>query len=355
MNTLGQILKSRIDADGAISLHDYMQIALSHPEYGYYASKEPFGSGGDFITAPEISQMFGELIGLWCVDAWSKLGAPKKIHLVELGPGNGTLMADILRSARLAPQFLSAADIHLVENSDRLKRRQMKKLNTDAITWHSELPDFNDAPVLLIANEFFDALPIHQYKRQSGAWYERLVACNNLQFEYILSDTPSTLSYSPISAKEGDIFETCPAAESIISKLGTLLFRSGGAALIIDYGAMAEEIGDSFQAVQGHRFCDPFSKPGEADLTAHVNFSNFVRIANSCKIRIDGPAYQGRFLQRLGIEARYSLLCRNATAEQRDKLTSDLRRLVGTDEMGTLFKVLALSHKMSAAPEGFGV
>ena len=353
MNALSKILKSRIEEEGPLSLHDYMQAALTHPEYGYYSAQDPFGKAGDFITAPEISQMFGELIGLWAVDVWAKLGAPKKFNLVELGPGNGTLMADALRSARLVPDFIEAMQLHLVETSTRLKARQAEKLKKFDAQWHDEMPDLGDAPLLLIANEFFDALPIHQYIYISGKWFERLVTSENNRFNYAISSKPTPVEADVGSVKDGDIFETCPEADALVDKICTLLARSGGAALIIDYGAMTSQIGDSFQAMRRHGFSDPLAAPGEADLTAHVKFGHFAEIAKANNIRVDGPTTQGRFLERLGIEARCRLLARTASEAQQRKLTTDLRRLTSAEEMGTLFKTLALSHNMLAPPEGF--
>jgi NADH dehydrogenase [ubiquinone] 1 alpha subcomplex assembly factor 7 len=263
-------------------------------------------------------------------------------------------MADALRSARLAPEFLKAARIHLIETSNPLKIRQAEKLKDFDIFWHSEMPDFDDAPLLLLANEFFDALPIHQYVQKSNQWYERLITCAKDRFDYVLAEKPSILKASPASVKEDDVFETCPEADLLIGRVSNILARAGGAALIIDYGTMTEEIGDSFQAMKKHGFSDPLLTPGEADLTAHVKFANFIKIAQSANIRVDGPTTQGRFLERLGIEARHHLLSRNGSEIQRDKLAMDLRRLTSAEEMGILFKTLALSHNMAAAPEGFG-
>tara|TARA_R110002111_G_scaffold71496_2_gene114749 strand:- start:1522 stop:2586 length:1065 start_codon:yes stop_codon:yes gene_type:complete len=353
MNALGKIIKARIEKDGPISLHDYMQIALGHPEYGYYARQNPFGTEGDFITAPETSQMFGELIGLWAVDVWDKLGRPKKFYLVELGPGNGTLMADAQRSARLVPEFLTAAEIHLIENSARLRERQAYTLPDHGIHWHDELPELSGAPVILIANEFFDALPIHQYCHQSGAWFERMIALRDGNFVYALANTPASVK-SAASADDGDILELCPAGNKMIEQVSKLLFREGGAALIIDYGADEILLGDSFQAVKRHGYTDPLVKPGEADLTTHVRFSCLKEIALSYNITVQGPTTQGRFLERLGVEARHHQLRKNASDEQRKKLDAQLRRLISSSEMGTLFKVMALSHNVVAATEGFG-
>ncbi|WP_340151795.1 SAM-dependent methyltransferase [uncultured Sneathiella sp.] len=353
MNPLGELLKARIEREGPISLHDYMEMAVSHPEHGYYARQNPFGAEGDFITAPEASQMFGELIGLWAVDVWVKLGQPGKFYILELGPGNGTLMGDALRSARLVPEFLAAAEIHLIETSARLKERQAETLDDHDIHWHDELPDLVGAPIILIANEFFDALPIHQYSYQSGTWVERMITLRDGKFAYQLADTPVAITSAP-SADDNDILELCLAGDRLIEQISKLIFREGGAALIIDYGATETILGDSFQAMKRHEYADPLASPGEADLTTHVRFSNLREIALSCGITVQGPIPQGRFLERLGIEARHHQLKKNAGEVQRKNLDTQLRRLISSSEMGTLFKVMALSHNTSAATEGFG-
>ncbi len=353
MNDLGKLLKARIEKTGPISIYDYMKQALGHPEYGYYSRQDPFGEQGDFITAPEISQMFGELIGLWAVDVWVKLGCPNKFHLVELGPGNGTLMADALRSARLAPDFLAAAEIHLVENSARLKAQQAAALKSYEVNWHTDLPDLTGAPIILVANEFFDALPIRQYCFSKGNWRERLVTSIDNKFDFVLSTDVTPLDLAS-SGKEGDIVETCPDGEQIVDRVCGHLSKVGGALLIIDYGAADTLVGDSFQALKGHKHSNPLTSPGEADLTAHVKFATLRKIAAKHGVMVQGPTPQGRFLERLGIEARHHLLRQKADDTQKKKLDAQLRRLTSASEMGTLFKVMALSHNMSAATEGFG-
>lgn len=353
MNELGRHLAAEIEKSGPISLYDYMKAALGHPEYGYYSRQNPFGEQGDFITAPEISQMFGELIGLWAVDVWFKLGSPEKFHLIELGPGNGTLMADALRSACVVPGFLAAMQIELVENSPRLRAKQADALSGYSPSWHDELPDLEGAPIILVANEFFDALPICQYCYQDGDWYERLVIDAGDRFTFTLSPEPTSLKSAPVGA-DGDIYEICPDGEAMTARISKLLSTNSGAALIIDYGAEDALLGDSFQAVKGHSSVDPLTNPGEMDLTAHVKFATLKNIATSCGVAVEGPTTQGRFLERLGIEARHHMLRQKADDAQRSKLDSQLRRLTSAAEMGTLFKVMALSHNMPVATEGFG-
>ena len=353
MNALGGIIKGRIENDGPISLYDYMKMALGHPVHGYYSHQDPFGEAGDFITAPEISQMFGELIGLWAVDVWTKLGNPDKFHLVELGPGNGTLMADALKSARLVPEFLAASEIHLIENSARLRAKQAATLESHHVCWHNALPNLEGAPVILLANEFFDALPIHQYFYKSDSWRERLVTTMDDGFAFDLSPKASPLPHAP-AAINGDVFEVCPEGELIIKQISTILSKERGAALIIDYGSTETLLGDSFQALKGHEYADPLHTPGEVDLTAHVKFNTLAEIAQAHNILVQGPTAQGRFLERLGIEARHHLLRQKAGNAQKEKLDAQLRRLTSAKEMGTLFKVMALSHQVSRPTEGFG-
>lgn len=335
-----------------------MNTALAHPEYGYYQKADPFGERGDFVTAPEISQMFGELIGLWCVDCWVKLGTPAKFHLMELGPGQGTLMSDALRSAALAPDFLNSVQIHMVETSDRLTHIQQKKMAAFDVQWHSEIPDFDENPILVIANEFFDALPIHQFERSEGHWFERLVTLADHAFSLKLSSTPTDPALydlpSSSSAEDGNIAEVNPIARSVTHSLATLLQRNGGAALCIDYGPTQSAFGDSFQAVQDHKYVDVLQDPGSADLTAHVDFEVLAKIAQKCGCTTLPVSTQGRFLERLGIEARVWQLSKDATPVQKEKIANDMKRLVSTQEMGTLFKTFSFYHHMQEPPSGFG-
>ncbi len=356
MSTLADILKDQIRETGPLSVYDFMDQALSHPEYGYYKRGNPFGKDGDFVTAPEISQMFGELIGLWCVDCWTKLGAPSHVHLVELGPGNGTLMKDALRSARLVPDFLQAATVHLVETSPALKKKQQSLLSEHGITWHETIPDFDNGPILLIANEFFDALPIRQYVLTEGALKERGITCKDGSFVFTLVEKaenglPQDLILPEM--QEGDVIETSPMAETLHHRIAKQLRSHGGAALYVDYGTAERAAGDSFQAVRNHQFTNPLDQPGQSDITAHVDFSTLVRIAEHEKCDVLPVTSQGRFLERLGIEARALALSRSADETQKEVIAADLKRLVSTSGMGTLFKALSFYHAMQAPPAGF--
>jgi len=354
MTPLTKILREKIEKHGPLSVHDYMEMALSHPEYGYYTRQNPFGKSGDFVTAPEVSQMFGELIGLWSLDIWSKLGAPAKFNLVELGPGNGTLMVDALRSGALIPDFIKAAHVHLIETSEQLKARQKAAISHPSVFWHSDLLDLDTDPTIVIANEFFDALPIHQYESIAGQWFERCIDWEEGHFTFSLSDKPAKELQPPPDTEGSHILEICPLGINSFNKACRLLQKSGGAVLIIDYGSSEAVYGDSFQAVRDHASQNPLEDPGLSDLTAHVKFPQLIEEAQRYPVDIHGPTSQGRFLERLGIETRAALLSRSATKEQQNSIASDLRRLTSTSEMGTLFKVLAISCNLTAPPEGFG-
>jgi NADH dehydrogenase [ubiquinone] 1 alpha subcomplex assembly factor 7 len=355
MNPLTQIIRDRIKEKGPVSVREFMTLALSHPEYGYYSRQKAFGKTGDFVTAPEISQMFGELIGLWCIDIWYKLGAPERFNLVELGPGNGTLMIDALRSSSLVPNFVKAAKIHFVENSSRLVRKQKAALSHTPTFWHTEFPDLEDFPTIVIANEFFDALPIRQFEMKSGKWHERLIDWNEDQFTFTTDAAPEANLQPHPDIEEGTIFETSPLSDNVLDKICKTLRKTGGAALVIDYGASTSNYGDSFQAVRHHKPQNPLTDPGLADLTSHVKFHHLMDIAKQNSMDVNGPTPQGRFLELLGIEARAALLSRSATEEQQKTIASELRRLTSAAEMGTLFKVIAFSHKLATPPEGFDV
>lgn len=353
-------LKARISREGPLSVADVMSEALLHPEHGYYTNREPFGAAGDFTTAPEISQMFGELIGLWAAVVWQQMGAPRTLRLIELGPGRGTLMSDALRAAKQLPGFLAATQIHLVEASPRLRALQQQTLNGHNVSWHERLEEVPDGPTLLICNEFFDALPIHQLVRKGQSWCERRVGLSEPGDELAWTDTavPSTQAelVEPRLAglaKEGDIVEVSPASLDVATTIAERLQAFGGAALVIDYGHLESGLGDTLQAVLRHEFADILSTLGEADLTAHVDFSALARTVVASGARVQGAATQGAFLRSLGIEARAAKLMAGATSNQRSQVESALKRLIADEEMGTLFKVMAWSDSRMADLPGF--
>ncbi len=357
MNELLQHIQAIIRTEGPISLAAYMGLALGHPKHGYYQQGNPFGAAGDFITAPEISQMFGELIGLWCIQRWHDMGSPREFMLCELGPGRGTLMADALRAARIAPDFLNAAQVHLVETSRALRECQKANI-ARPITWHGGVADLPPLPALIIANEFFDALPIRQFQRTAGGWHERMVACDRDtdQLCFALSPVPvrddAIFPAAMRLAPEGAIAELCPAGQGVITSLAAHIQQYGGGTLIIDYGPAVSAAGDSFQAVRGHGYCDPLQNPGHADLTAHVDFQSLAEAARSAGCQADGPVPQGQFLLQLGLAARAQRLTQNASPKEQEAIKSAFHRLTDSDQMGSLFKAMALRHPALAPSPG---
>ena len=359
MGGLGDHLGRRIALKGPLTVAEYMAEVLGHPRFGVYACRDPIGAAGDFTTAPEISQMVGELVGLWCAVVWRSMGEPDPIRLVELGPGRGTLMADALRAARGVPAFRAAIRLHLVETSARLRTGQRQALAECDLqrdpAWHESLAGVPDGPLVVVANEFFDALPIRQFERTRMGWCERLVgidAGGGLRF--VLAPSPSppippNLTDAPI----GSVVEIRPAAAGIAHELGRRVARFGGAALIVDYGHAESAAGDTLQAVRRHRYLDPLDAPGTADLTAHVDFQVLARAAADGGARTWGPVPQGRFLESLGIGARAGALSGNATPGQAADIRAAHRRLVDPVEMGTLFKILAVAHPDLPPPSGF--
>ena len=327
-----------------MSVAQYMALALGHPEHGYYMTRDPFGRGGDFTTAPEISQMFGEMIGAWTLDTWQRMGAPP-VAVVELGPGRGTLMADLMRVAtRLSPDFAAAVTMHLVETSPGLRAIQAGRLAAYAPVWHGDLSTLPDGPSILVANEFFDALPIRQFVATERGLAEQCIGpdpgTGELAFMVERHAAPFSGSYTP-APKEGMIVETCPQAIAIARYLARRIAAQGGAALILDYG-YTEPQGDTFQAVRDHRYANVLHDPGDADLTAHVDFAALSHAAREEGAVVSGPIGQGEFLLSLGMAHRAERL---GTPEAR----AALARLTGPDRMGTLFKVLLLSQAGAAS------
>lgn len=363
MNTLEAIIREMIAQEGPISLELYMALALSHPAHGYYRKKTPIGAAGDFITAPEISQMFGELIGLWCVEVWRMMGAPKPFHLVELGPGRGTLMADALRAARAAPEFLAALDVHLVETSAPLRESQRLALAGRGvlIDWHETIEELPPGAAIFIANEFFDALPVRHYVHHAGGWRERRVGLDSCgQFCFGLTGDIEPGVSAP--GEPGQILEVGVVAAGMMTQLAARIAAQGGALVAIDYGYAGPARGETLQALRRHTFVDPLQDPGEADLTAHVDFSSLGRAARAAGASVHGPMPQGEFLTRLGIFERAAILRRNADPRQGAAIDAALERLAGgapgreeATHMARLFKVLAVTPPEFPAPPGFDV
>nr|WP_244313924.1 class I SAM-dependent methyltransferase [Roseibium denhamense] len=349
-------IKARIAASGPLTIAEFMSVCLTDPEAGYYTTREPFGAKGDFITAPEVSQMFGELIGAVCLGGYEAIGRPEAFHLVELGPGRGTLMADFLRMAALRPAFLDAGELHLVEMSARLRALQSETLKAAPLTPHFQdrFQDVPEGPLILVANEFFDALPIHQFVRTKGGWQERhigLDASGELCFGVGSVRLPEALT--PASAQDaplGSILETQPAANAIAHDIGSRIASHGGIALFIDYGYEKPAAGDTLQALHKHAFDDVLAHPGEADLTAHVNFEALAAAAKDAGAAALPLMTQGDFLLKSGLLERAGSLGTGRPHTEQEAIRDAVERLAGPDQMGKLFKVLAITQKGVSFP-----
>src|SRR5579863_752277 len=356
MSALGDEIRALIEAHGPISLERFMALALTHPVHGYYMHRDPFGASGDFTTAPEISQMFGELIGLWAVEVWSSMGSPSPVRFIELGPGRGTLMSDALRAGRVAPTFRAAVDVCLVEASPTLAAIQHETLLTAGapISWVSQWRDAPEGPSIIIANEFLDALPARQYVRGLRDWREKVVALDDkgaLAFQL----APDVEPYIAARAMEGAVLEVSAMGHRLVYAIGERVARQGGAALFIDYGHTTTRFGDTLQAVRSHRPVDPLSEPGTADITVHVDFAAMARSARAAGAAVYGPIEQGDFLRALGLDQRASALMRRAGPQQASDIESARLRLAGRgeNEMGALFKAMVVANRNLPTPPGF--
>jgi SAM-dependent MidA family methyltransferase len=344
-------IKKLIKSSGPMPVWRYMELCLTHPQHGYYISRDPLGREGDFTTAPEVSQMFGELIGLWAASVWKAMGSPSVLRLVELGPGRGTMMADALRAVRVLPQLHESLTVHLVEINGRLRQRQRAALSGERnVSWHGTMDEIPDGPSIILANEYFDVLPIHQVVKRETGWHERVVELDgNGRLMFGAAPEPSPrfdVLLPPLvrTAPIGAVFEWRPDSE--IMKIATRVRGQGGAALIIDYGHFRSDAGETFQAIARHSFADPLKAAGLADVTAHVDFQALARAAEDMGARVHGPVTQGDFLKRLGIETRAATLMAKTTLEVSADISASLKRLTdsGRGGMGSLFKVLAISE-----------
>lgn len=342
-------IAGEIRRSGPLTVERYMDLCLNDPQAGYYATRPRLGEAGDFITAPHVSQMFGELVGLWAAETWAALGAPDRIILAEMGPGDGTMMGDVLRAARAAPAFAAAAEVWLAETSAPLREIQRGRLGNSA-RWAQRLGELpSDAPIILLANEVLDCLPIRQAVRVAGAWRERRVALDDGGALAFAAGKPQELPGAPDDAPEGAVFEWSPAVEALGREVGALVTRAGGAALFIDYGRDAPEASDTLQALVGHRKRPPLTEPGEADLTAHADFPAFLAGARSAGAAVSRIVSQGEFLRRLGVDVRADALAR-ARPDRADVILRQLRRLTSAEGMGVLFKVAAVASPGVAPP-----
>ena len=343
-------IKKLIKSSGPMPVWRYMELCLTHPRHGYYVSRDPLGREGDFTTSPEVSQMFGELLGLWSASIWKAIGSPPLLRLVELGPGRGTMMADALRALRVLPPLYQSLSIHLVEINPVLREKQRATLSgVRNISWHDTVDDVPDGPAVILANEYFDVLPIHQVVKRETGWHERVVEIDpngKLAFGAAAEPMPRfELLLPPLvrAAPAGAVFEWRPDTE--IMKIASRVRDQDGAALIIDYGHLRSDAGDTFQAIARHSFTDPLKNPGQADVTAHVDFQALARAAEDLGARVHGPVTQGEFLKRLGIEARADGLMAKASLEVASDIAGALKRLTdsGRGGMGSMFKAVAIS------------
>jgi len=344
-------IKKLIKSSGPMPVWRYMELCLTHPSYGYYISRDPLGREGDFTTSPEVSQMFGELLGLWVGSVWKAIGSPPLLRLIELGPGRGTLMADALRALRVLPPLYQALSIHLVEINPVLREKQKAALSgVPIIAWHDSIDQVPNGPAVILANEYFDVLPIHQAVKRETGWHERTVEIDDggkLTFGFAPDPMPRfEVLLPPLvrAAPIGAVFEW--RSDTEIMKIATRMRDQGGAALIIDYGHVRSDAGDTFQAIARHSFADPLKNPGQADVTAHVDFQALARAAEDLGARVHGPVPQGDFLKWIGIETRAVTLMAKASLEVSEDISSALKRLTGDGRgaMGSMFKVLAVSE-----------
>jgi SAM-dependent MidA family methyltransferase len=359
-NPLEAEIRNLIAAAGPMPLSQYMRLCLTHPQYGYYVNRDPLGSGGDFITSPEITQMFGELIGLWMAAVWRQLGSPENVRVIELGPGRGTMMVDALRAAKVLDGFRAAIVLHLIEISPALRQIQENRLGGIDVPmmWHQSLSEVPSGPCIIVANEFVDALPIHQAVRKADGWHERVVEIGKdgrLVFGINPEPLPFFETSMPRQLRQAETDAVYEWRDDIFAlELGRRV-REQGAALVIDYGHDHYGLGDTLQAVAGHAFSDPLRAPGQADLTAHVDFESLAQCAESMGAVIHGPVRQRDLLLRLGIERRAEALKAVAPRDKTLDIEAAYTRLLadGSRGMGELFKAIALTAPSVGVPPGF--
>ncbi|AHC73351.1 aby [Candidatus Endolissoclinum faulkneri L5] len=350
--TILDYMRQRVEADGPMALSEVMKCTLTHPCFGYYATRNPLGALGDFVTAPEISQMFGELIGLWAVVSWQQIGSPRRFNFIELGPGSGMMMNDALRASQLVPDFHVALDLHLVEASLALRKIQKNSLAGYAPTWHNDVYSLPCGPSIIIANEFFDAMPITQLVRGSLGWHERRLSFDQqtkMPIWTVMAETShlASLLHPKVltTGQVGEIAEVSSFSLSIADALARRLVSEGGVALVIDYGYCNSALGDTLQAVKKHKFVDVLENLGQSDLTAHVDFAALSAAVNKAGAIAYGPITQSAFLLSLGIIQRTYNLMKKSNYKQARSIEAAMVRLIDSKAMGSLFKVSAWSGR----------
>ncbi len=365
MTRLAEEIRTIIDTEGPMPFDRFMELCLAHPKYGYYITRDPFGADGDFVTAPEISQMFGELVGLWAAHIWSSMDCPEVVQLVELGPGRGTLMADALRACRVAPEFLAAIEVTMVETSPVLRQRQQEALADCGVpvSWALGLSEVPRGPLIVIANEFFDALPVRHFARVQEGWSEKLIGNGpDGRFYAGVSSNPEPLIQA--DAPLGSVLEIGAIGHQYMSELARNIADFGGAALVIDYGHTQTSLGDTVQALWRHQPISPLEAPGECDVTAHVDFASLGRAAEASGALVSGPVTQASFLMQIGLLHRADALKRRADPAQSIDIDRAVERLTGTEPeagaggkavpgMGALFKAMAITSTNVPKPPGF--
>lgn len=363
MTPLDGLIREIIALEGPLSIETFMTLALYHPIHGYYRSKDPIGRGGDFITAPEISQMFGELIGVFAAEVWLMMGSPAPFRLIELGPGRGTLMSDALRTLRQLPHLHASLEVHLVEVNAGLREVQKKSLERSgaACVWHEAWEDLPAGPAVILANEFFDCLPVKHYVAQADGWHERLIGLGGSSGDLTFGLSPGALpgegalwlDEGQRQTKPGSILEIGFAGMALMKNLAARVAREGGALLVIDYGYQSQISGETLQAVKNHEFADPLRDIGEADLTALVDFKRLAQAAQESGALTYGPVSQGSWLKAMGIAERAEVLKRAANPRQAGEIDAALTRLTAPNAMGDLFKVLAVTDQGLSEVPGF--
>ncbi len=346
-NLLLSRLKRLIEQAGPITLADYMQLSLADPAHGYYANRNAIGGKGDFITAPEVSQMFGELTGIWVIAVWQMIGRPSPFSLVEFGPGTGALMKDILRTLRSDPACSQAAVLMMVEASPAMIERQQAAIGKEGAQWIGGMEDLPEHPVIAVANEFLDALPTRQFVRKADHWAEiGITMTEDDKLERIALPASISTDWFPEAAgqhEEGAVFEYSPAREAFVEALATQIVEKNGAALFYDYGHLQSGYGDTFQAVRNHAFADPLTHPGKSDLTIHVDFERLAKAAGAAGIINPQLAEQGNFLLAMGLLERAGTLGHGKSFEVQEAIRDAVERLAAPEAMGRLFKVFGFS------------